>query len=163
MAAEVLTPDQVERYRTLRLEALATDPDAFGSTLEREQGFDDATWAARIGSFGGRPGVVIVATDDHGTDIGVCGAGFEGDEPTTTLWGMWVRPADRGSGAATVLLDRAIRWSVERGATSMVLWVVRTNDRAIALYRNAGFEPTGDVTPLPSNPCAEELAMRRPL
>ena len=41
------------------------------------------------------------------------------------------------------------------------LWVTRGNDRAVRLYESAGFRATGDHQPLPSDPCRDELRMRR--
>ena len=43
-----MTPDDWERVRRLRLEALTESPDAFSSTLSRELAFDEDTWRARL-------------------------------------------------------------------------------------------------------------------
>lgn len=48
MVVRVLTPDDVEAYRTIRLEALQADPGAFGSTYEREAEFDTQDWLDRL-------------------------------------------------------------------------------------------------------------------
>jgi hypothetical protein len=38
----------VEQYKAFRLLSLKTDPDAFGSTWEREIAFTDDTWYGRL-------------------------------------------------------------------------------------------------------------------
>ena len=43
-----LTPDDWEVHRDLRLEALATDPEAFGATYADNAAYDEATWRARL-------------------------------------------------------------------------------------------------------------------
>lgn len=56
---------------------------------------------------------------------------------------------------SAVFIDRA----ADRNEQAVALWVVRENAGAIRLYESCGFEATGTVDALPSNPCAEELEM----
>ena len=51
-----------------------------------------------------------------------------------------VAPSAQRTGVATALLGAATSWSRERGATEMILEVAETNEPAIALYEQAGFE-----------------------
>jgi ribosomal protein S18 acetylase RimI-like enzyme len=58
------------------------------------------------------------------------------------------------------LLDHAVRWARERGASEMILWVADHNTAARRLYERAGFAATGDRQPLPSNPALPESMLR---
>ena len=76
---------------------------------------------------------------------------------------MWVSPTHRRARTASELVDAVVRWAVETGAPTVELWVTRGNDAAVGLYEAAGFRLTGDHQPLPSDPCKDELRMRRAL
>lgn len=54
--------------------------------------------------------------------------------------GMLVDELHRGRGIGKALLDSAIAWARERGLPDISLLVFPHNERALALYRNAGFE-----------------------
>jgi len=62
------------------------------------------------------------------------------------------------------LLDAVRSWAHDDGTTRLILWVTRTNDPAATLYRRAGFTPTGDSKPLPSDPTLieDKLALALP-
>lgn len=60
-----------------------------------------------------------------------------------TSFGMMVAANQRGRGIGTVLLDRVIGWSRDRGAHKVSLQVWRHNQPAMALYDRAGFEVEG--------------------
>jgi RimJ/RimL family protein N-acetyltransferase len=159
VTVRALDPGEIDIYRTVRLEALRSDPDAFASTYEREAAFDDGTWRSRLEGFAGRPGRVFVGELD-GAVVGMAGIGHAVQPGDTALWGMWVRAGARGTGIARELLDAVVGWARAELAQTVTLWVVRDNIRAVRLYERAGFEPTGDAQALPSNPCVNELAMR---
>ena len=162
MATRVLTSADLSRYKRLRLAALRTDPGAFASTYEREFQFDDATWLSRMSGFDGRTGVVLVDEYD-GNATGIVGIGFGEGEHDTHLWGMWVAPQFRRCGAGQRLVVSALEWARAHRDDTVTLWVVRSNSAAVALYERSGFEPTGEVDTLPTNPCIEEMAMQRRL
>ena len=141
-----------ESYRDLRLRALATDPLAFGSTLAREQAFDDETWKRRLG----RPGdagssATWVALSATGEWIGlVACAAFEG-EPH--LFAMWVDPGHRRKGFASRLLETALGWaSVGFPGQRVVLDVNPRQVEAVRLYESRGFRATGRTTNLEHTP-----------
>ena len=56
------------------------------------------------------------------------------------------------------LVDAVVEWA---GDDPVELWVTRGNDPAIALYERCGFSLTDEVQPLPSDPCKDEIRMRR--
>ena len=121
-------------YREIRLEALRARPDAFGGAYEDEreqplEGFADSL--VRDAVFG--------AWHD-GALLGIAGfARLQGKERHKGfLWGMYVREAARGSGAADALVDAVIshaRTEVE----SLLLAVGVHNEPAHRLYSRRGF------------------------
>ncbi len=168
MVVRALTPDDYALYRDVRLRALATDPDAFGSTYERESAFTDDDWRARLVGGDRRASFFIDELDDiEGLAVtgvaGTAGIFFSEWDPQPMVVAMWVDPAARGRRCGGRLLDAAIEWARNTEATEVVLWVVRDNAPAIALYTRHGFIASGKVDTVPSNPCAEELEMRLPL
>lgn len=160
MTARPLSPDETELYRRLRLDALRTDPSAFGSNLERELAFDDATWRARMAGPEGRSGQIFVDEVD-GEAVGVVGIGMAPDPSDAVLWGMWVSPAARGTGASTRLVQAAVDWATRQGTSTVTLAVMRANGPAIALYERMGFAVSGSVEGPPDDPCSGQLEMRR--
>lgn len=136
-----IVPDDWALLRDVRLRALADSPDSFGSTLAREQAFDEAEWASRAGS----PFPTLLALRE-GVAVSMGGVHVPaGEEPQ--VWGMWTDPAHRGLGAGTAILDRLLAWCAGR-ERSAVLHVSLGNDVARALYVSRGFAPTGEVLAL---------------
>ncbi len=156
---ETLNEDQWERLAAIRLEALRTDPDAFGSSLAREEGFKESHWRMRLRAS---PWFVAVDADD---DVGLACVIQEpgADERDRHLVSFWVRPGSRRRGAGRALLDAAARWAASDGATRLTLWLVQGTTAAAAVYRAAGFAPTGESMPLPRDPSRTEEQWARDL
>lgn len=138
-----LRPGDWAAVREIRLTALAQAPDAFFSTLEQEQGFDEQEWRRRLAatayfgawSAGPEPGLVgLVATFPEAPPHG----------RTWHLVAMWVSPACRGQGIADRLAAAVCDLARARGADQVALWVADANPRGRAAYRRLGFWPTGE-------------------
>jgi ribosomal protein S18 acetylase RimI-like enzyme len=121
--------------RWLRLEALTDTPDAFGSTLEREQGRPDEDWERWID-----PGPMWLL-EDEGTPLGLSGVVLRA-EGLGEIVAVWIQEQARGSGAAEVLLQAALDWAEAEGL-ELVLHVTESNVRAQRFYERMGFELTG--------------------
>lgn len=152
MIVEPLHEDDWERLAAIRLAALRTDADAFGSSLAREEGFKESHWRMRL-----RSSAWFVAVDD-GADVGLTSVIREpgAEDHERHLVAFWVRPEARGRGAGRALLDAAATWATTNGAARLTLWLVRGNEGAAATYRSAGFAPTGESMPLPRDPSRTE-------
>jgi ribosomal protein S18 acetylase RimI-like enzyme len=128
-----LGPDDWAEFREIRLRSLADSPDAFGSTLEREQAFTEDDWRRRLS-------VPLYVVDDP-RPVAIGGT-FDNDG-VLHVWGMWTDPAHRGHGHARALLDALI--PPERAAQ---LDVNVANAAARTAYERYGFVGTGEVEPL---------------
>jgi RimJ/RimL family protein N-acetyltransferase len=154
--------DDWQRYREVRLLALTESPDAFGSTLERELAFDEATWRSRVGS--GACFLAIdpaEAADSAGAVVGTASgyADRQGPAHERLLVGMWIAASHRGQGIAADLIAAVVAWARVEGATVVRLEVAEFNRAAQRAYRRAGFEFAGQRTPMPRDPRIVEQAM----
>ena len=140
--------EEWEAYRDLRLASLASDPLAFGSTLERERPFPPEKWRERLRRDRSTPGTATwVAIDRTGEFVGTAAiAEFEG---ALHLFAMWVAPAVRGRGVGRQILDAALeRVQSARSGASVVLEVNPRQEAAVHLYEARGFRRTGRSSPL---------------
>jgi ribosomal protein S18 acetylase RimI-like enzyme len=125
-----LRPATLEAVRPLRLRALREDPDAFGSTREREQERTDAEWEFWIAG-------TLIAFDGD-APVGMAKLKIDGD--CAQLLGMWVAPQSRGRGVGELLV-RALADRADGRA--ITLCVAETAPDARRLYERLGFVPTG--------------------
>ena len=128
-----LGPDDWEMFRDIRLRSLADSPDAFGSTLEREQAFTEDDWRQRVS------GPVYVVTDPDPVSVG----GIFDYDGIGQIWGMWTDPAHRGRGHARRILD-----AITPLLPTVQLHVNLANADARTAYERYGFVGTGEVEPL---------------
>jgi ribosomal protein S18 acetylase RimI-like enzyme len=142
-----LGPDDWELWRDTRLESLADAPYAYGSTLERERQFDEATWRGRLTD---KNGMVAVATSRQ-SSVGAMGIYTPGDG-TAMLVAAWVRPTARGHGVGDALVKDMVAWATEQGYDELELRVADGNEAARKLFLRNGFVPTGEREPLESDP-----------
>jgi RimJ/RimL family protein N-acetyltransferase len=156
--------DEGPLLKSVRLAALADSPSAFGSSYaaEAEQPDDHWTHRAMLGAAGERSVTFFAIADE--SVVGLVSA-YRPDPVrlSVELVSMWVAPAHRRAGIAAELVRAVVGWAHQTGMATVELWVTRGNDAAVRLYESAGFRPTGDHQPLPSDPCKDELRMRRRL
>lgn len=153
-----LAEDDWRQLRDVRLAALADAPTAFGSSLRREQGFDEDRWRAWARSAA----IFVAVVDESPVGMAAGAAGKSGGE--RKLVAMWVDPRWRGHGTALGLMSSVIDWAGSEGAERVTLWVAQGNESARRLYERRGFRLTGERKPLPSNPalCIDEMALDLP-
>jgi len=156
----VATPDDWQAMREIRLAALREAPQAFASTVEREEGFTEPEWRAWTQVRG--QGVMYLA-EVAGLPEPAGMAGVMAGPDAASLISMWVRPPARGQRAGEALIGAALDWSRSRGFHRMDLWVTESNAPARRLYERCGFTMTGERQPLPSDPALPEVRMSRPL
>ncbi|CAM5497050.1 N-acetyltransferase [Streptomyces avidinii] len=166
--------DEWAAVKELRIAALH-DPVAalaFLETVEQAESKSDDFWQERAaGAASGRAvrqfvaeapggrwdGTVTVLVEEAGTtDI------FDGavEQPQGHVVGVFVRPEQRGTGLTEALFAAALKWawSLDGPALERVrLFVHEDNARAEAFYRRFGFEASGTVVPMPTDPSAKEL------
>lgn len=131
---------EADRLREIRLRSLASDPDAFGSTYERDLAFP-ADWWER-GAQRSEQGVqrTFVAVDEDDAWVGM--AVVRPDEESlgdAVINAMWVAPEARRQGVGRALLEACVEWARARHFRGVNLNVRMANAAARAAYEAAGF------------------------
>lgn len=130
MQIHQVTPDEWRLWRDIRLEALATDPAEFGSTLAREQEYEEQDWRKALVN-----GVRLVALDDGPVGMVAGAPEHEG----LHLYSMWVRSSHRGRGLGEALVREVLTWAAAEGWRLVRLRVWDDNLPARRLYGRLGF------------------------
>jgi GNAT superfamily N-acetyltransferase len=143
---ERMTQEGWERVRAVRLSALGDAPDAFATTLAEDLAHPPEEWQARLAS----PSAATFLASVGGEDIGlVTGAEYRGRVGSAGLFGMWVAPLARGTGAADRLVEAVVLWARSEQYERVLLEVSDGNAPALGLYTRMGFALTGKTGTLP--------------
>jgi ribosomal protein S18 acetylase RimI-like enzyme len=140
-----LSESRWEEYRDLRLEALKTDPLAYGSSYEEELAYQEADWRRRILNVlfavkadepNSKPvGMIVCGRNDRLKTDHICG-----------IYGVYVSQEYRGKGIGNLLMDAALAEIKKMtGVVKIELAVNPTQKAAARLYRKYGFKITGRV------------------
>ena len=163
ISVRALTEDDWEAYRAVRLEALQESPEAFVATAEAEQEFPESEWRDRMT----RSARLLAEVDGEAAGIASLGEIRTEDAPTVAeLFGLWVRPASRGTGVATALVRAGAETARDHGRTHLAYWVGSDNGRAVAFASGFGFRPTDSRRPMrvvSEDDGEEEICMVLPL
>jgi ribosomal protein S18 acetylase RimI-like enzyme len=145
-----LTPGHAAEYRAIMLQAYASEPDAFTSTVAEREPLPLDWWASRISDQSILPALVVGAFVGARL-VGVAGLTFERRERTkhkATLFGVYVLPEFRGQGIARALVEAALAHARSTPGTQVVqLTVTQSNTPAVQLYESCGFASFG-IEPL---------------
>lgn len=146
--------DDWQRWRAVRLAALADAPEAFGSTLAEWSGEGDseARWRRRLEDVA----LNVVGLDD-GDPVGQV-SGDLAPSGRVHVISMWVAPKARGTGTGEALLGAVQAWAASLGVSELALSVKRSNGPAARLYHRFGFCRSTEVHEDPT-----EFVMTKPL
>ncbi|KAJ7156980.1 acyl-CoA N-acyltransferase [Mycena crocata] len=154
-----VSEEDLTQYIRLRLLALQTNPEAFGSTFSGESANTRAQWRARIDTKERFTIVARLVTEDGsaGTEeewVGTASiitpemaTGHTGDLGTSphVLVGMWLHPEHRRKGLGKQLIGVGKEWirtqteGMPEAKKRIALEVHRSNVAAKALYNGLGF------------------------
>ena len=145
MNIRVLNEADADMYQSLRLSALQTNPESFGSTYEREVQFSVEMVRERVRPAEDR--YVLGAFAEDGSLEGIVRFMRDTDLKSKhkgNIYGMYVAPEVRGQGVGKALMAEAIERAKEfEGVEQIHLQVVSTNGSAKKLYESLGFETYG--------------------
>lgn len=140
VVVELLAPDEWQRLRSIRLEALTDSGHAFGGTYEAESAEDESTWRLKfekndflIASVNGEDGAMLYIEILNG-DFGA----------TCWIGGCWSNPKFRGKGLMRALFTYIDRQDKDWKIQGLGVWT--DNFSAIAAYEKLGFVKMGDDT-----------------
>jgi ribosomal protein S18 acetylase RimI-like enzyme len=136
-----LHEDEVDVFKTIRLEALQREPDAFASLYEDWVEFTDAQWRERMN-------VSIFVAFDAGKPIGIMA--LKRSEPhkmrhRATLAMVYVSRHVRGLRVAEAILKAICDHAMAEQVTQIELVVNVANATALRFYQRHQFIETGRV------------------
>jgi GNAT superfamily N-acetyltransferase len=135
MEIRLIRPDEWAALKALRLQALASDPGAFGGRLDDAIEHDDDLWRKRAAADPAET-TTFVAEGPDGHLVGMAvGARIPERADAAGLFGMWVAPEARGRGVAT------------------------TNIGVVAFYERKGFAVLGEPVPMHEGSSLQMLRM----
>jgi ribosomal protein S18 acetylase RimI-like enzyme len=134
-----LPADRWTEYKALRLEALASNPTAFGSSVEDEATLTEADWRRRTEN-------AFFALSDE-KPIGLIVLRVNPRLKTrhvAEIFGVYVRASERGKGVGKLLLESALKEAEGIAEVVKIRLNVNPEQRAaVELYRKAGFTVVG--------------------
>lgn len=140
VVVEQLAPDEWQRLRSIRLEALTDSGHAFGGTYEAESAEDESTWRLKfekndflIASVNGEDAAMLYIEILKG-DFGA----------TCWIGGCWSDPKFRGKGLMRALFTYIDRQDKDWKIQGLGVWT--DNFSAIAAYEKLGFVKMGEDT-----------------
>ena len=160
-----LGPEEWERLKSIRLEALAEAPLSYSTTLEEAQAYPDAEWMHRAS---GRAHDI-----EQRTMVGI-------DGPLTVAMGVglmrsrrrrrivpivsvFVSPKYRRLGLGRAVMRGLEAWASARGADRTSLWVVEKNEGARRFYEALGYRQTLDRQKIRVGPVRWEVRLEKKL
>jgi len=136
-----ISPDEVDVFRRIRLEALRTEPFSFASRYEDWVDLPVEEWRQRL-----RDPVFVAFSSDEPVGI----MGLLRQRPSkmahrATLVMVYLRESFRGTGLASDLLAAVVDFARSQGVLQLELAVSAENEAAIGFYLREGFSKVGRI------------------
>lgn len=116
-------------FSRIRLRALQTEPNVFGSNYDLESKYTENDWRERLRS----KEVAVFLLFDGETPVGMTGAVIAKDDPTgktALFWGSWLAPEYRGRGLSKMMYDARIEWAKAQPAVERIIVSHRASNLA---------------------------------
>ena len=115
-----LAENDWHEFSRVRLKALKTDPNVFGSSYETESLFTEEDWRSRLSA---KDNAIFLICDDE-TPIGMTAVSVDRNDPsgkTALLWGSWLEPEYRGKNLSRLIYGTRIDWATAQPSVEKII------------------------------------------
>jgi GNAT superfamily N-acetyltransferase len=130
------------------LQAVEESPDAFRGTLDRESAEANEWWIRLIANTAEHPHGLLLVAEVGSDPAGMLFGRLDGEAEVLDVGSMWVDPPLRRRGVGEGLINAALDWARDAGASRAELWVTSGNLAAEELFAKVGFVATDETEPL---------------
>jgi ribosomal protein S18 acetylase RimI-like enzyme len=162
VVVRALRPNDVELFRSVRMQALEDSPDAYMETLEGARDCDWQTRTARL-FLSDPPDRIAYVACVADLPVGMVFAGHRDHNDVPFLAAMWVHPEFRRRGVGQSLVEHALTFLCSAGQQHVSLWVTEAHAGVFQFYESLGFQLTGARSLLRPGSDTTILEMSRPL
>ena len=140
VVVELISPNEWQRLRSIRLQALADSEHAFGGTFEAESVEDENSWRNKFEKID-----FLIASVD-GVDAAMLSIEILNGDFGATCWigGCWSDPSYRGKGIFRKMFEFIDAQDRDWKIQGLGVWT--DNYNAIAAYEKLGFIKMGEDT-----------------
>ena len=141
-----LNPGAWQDFKLLRLQALATDPQAFEASYDDQCARPDAYWRSHLDEAANSRGSWLLFANRERRLVGMIGAFVTEERRLAEIKSVFVAPRARGRGLGNALMDAVIHeLRLDRSIQAVRLYVNVTQTAAVDLYVRCGFSIVEDV------------------
>jgi GNAT superfamily N-acetyltransferase len=134
---QLMVPSQWQEYRSIRLEALKTNPEMFGSSYYNEGLYHENDWRSLLENNSR----AIFALYHMESLIGLSGVTLKKDDPSVAvLFASFIQSAHRGKGLSKLFYQARIDWARQKGCRSIIVSHRVGNSLSKAANQRFGFK-----------------------
>ena len=140
VVVQIIEPNEWQRLRSIRLQALTDSGHAFGGTFEGESAEDESVWRGKF-----EKNDFLIASID-GVDVAMMYIEVLDGDFGATCWvgGCWSNPDFRGKGLLRLMFEFIDQQDKDWKVQGLGVWT--DNYNAIAAYEKLGFAKMGEDT-----------------
>jgi GNAT superfamily N-acetyltransferase len=134
-----LFPPQCEEYKSIRLIALITNPEMFGSNYAKESVYTKDDWTSLLENE--LRGMFALYHDK--SLVGLSGVAIRKENPTTAIFiASFIEPAHRGKGLSKLFYEARIEWARQKQCKLITVSHRFGNKTSEAAIKRFGFKYT---------------------
>ncbi|WP_432712307.1 GNAT family N-acetyltransferase [Pedobacter sp.] len=132
-----LLPKHWKEYKSIRLEALKTNPGMFGSNYASESNYSEKDWVSLLENE--LRGMFALYHDK--TLVGLSGVAIKKDQPTTAIFfASFIKPAHRGKGLSKMFYEARMEWVLQKKCKFITVSHRIGNTSSAAAIKRFGFK-----------------------
>lgn len=150
-----LMPCHWEEYKIIRLEALRTNPEMFGSNFAKESTYSQNDWTLLLEN----ESRAMFALYHDKILVGLSGVAIRKDDPTTAIFiASFIAPSHRGQGLSKLFYEARIKWARQKQCSIIKVSHRIGNTTSEAAIKGFGFKFVhAEEVDWPDGTRAEEL------